>query len=165
MSGNGRREGFNADERAKRRTDGVVTIGGVAYHPVKLTNKILREVRRVSRMATKAAEGAAIETDEYKTAYEAAIADGKSEDEAKAAGQYEATFAEAVDVLNGHAIADQLQMLLVDDNMKQPTKAQMRKTVDEVLDNRDQIALLQYLTGEDPLAGEAATPANSASST
>jgi hypothetical protein len=164
-SGNGRRDGFNADERASRRTDGVVTLGGVAYHPVKLTNAKLRKVRRISREAMR--EGRELEptTEEYKRAYDDAIAEGKDEKEAERIARREAQFSDEVDELNGRSIASQLQLLLVDDAMQPPSDEVIQRHVDEDLDSRDQVALLEYLTGEDPLSESAPERSSTPSAT
>lgn len=153
---NGRREGFNADERAGRRERGVVTIGGISYHPARLTNARLRDVRRISRDTQRRVRETEASTEEYKQAYEDAIDRGEDEAAATRIARSEAQFSEEVDTLQANAIAQQLRILLVGDDMQPPAEEQMLKHVDEDIDNRDQLALLSYLTGDDP--GESQPP-------
>lgn len=146
--------GFNADERAAAREQGPVVLGGVTYHPRKLTNKRLRQIRNVSRTAQKQAREVAKSTDDYAEALDAAKAKGLDEKAAEAEALEEALqSSDEVDEINTGSIRDQLALVLVKDDMTPVTPEEIQAHIDEDLDTRDVGDLMTFLLGssdEDP---------------
>jgi hypothetical protein len=139
--------GFNADERAKAREEGPVTIGGKTYHARKLTNRRLREIRAISRESQKEAKEIGKTSKEYQEAYDEAKVRKLSDDEARLEAEAAGASADAVDEANQESLVRQLPLLLVDDNM-QPVDAEViRQHLEEDLDTRDVGDLMTYLLG------------------
>jgi hypothetical protein len=159
MSGSTPR-GFNADERSQRRTEGPVVIGGVTFHPRKLTNKSLRQVRAISRRAQKEAREAAEASEEYAETLkelDEQLSEDATEDDRKRnknIALMEGLMCDRADEINESAVVEQLKLLVVDDNQQPPEHEQLVTLVSEQLDSRDQVELMQYLMGPDPTPSE-----------
>jgi hypothetical protein len=154
--------GFNAEQRAKERESGPVVLGEVTYHPRRLTNQRLREVRKFSRASQLAAKTAGKESEDYQEAYQAALDAGLLDEEALKRAQEAGDGSDEVAEVNQQALIDQLPLLLVDDNMQPPTAEAIREHLENDLDARDVGGLMDYLLGapkEDPTptTGQAAT--------
>lgn len=92
---------FNADRRAEAREQAPVTIGGVTFHPVRMSNSTVKKVRKAA-LDSKA----------------------KMED----AGGDEGTEAQEI-AFKG--LADQVALLLVDADGKAPTHAHLVSCLDQ----------------------------------
>lgn len=149
-------KGFNADERAKTREACPVTIGGVTYHPARLTNKRMRQVRRMSREAGDVSREMARETELYTRTRQRLIDRGTDEKEATEQAEDVAMADDDVSDFVNDSVADQLAILLVDDNQQAPTKERLLQHLDDDLDQRDVNDLMGYLLGssEDPTEPE-----------
>ena len=148
---NGAREGFDANARAARRESGPITIGDSTYHPARLTNKRLREVRSLARRAGIEAKAAAHESQEYADAYAEAIAEGKDEKEATELAEEAGNGSETVSEINIASLQTQLPILLRDGDMQPPSEETIARHLDDDLDARDVEGLMSYLLGpEDP---------------
>lgn len=159
------RRGFDANERAQVRETGPVTLGGITYHPARLTNKRLRDVRRLGRKSEIDSKTVGRETVEYREAYDQAITDGIENTKAIAAGDAAASDSDAVSDVNLASLATQLHLLLVDDAMQPPSEQTMRQHLDEDIDARDVGALMTYLVGADepdPTPAQTGTSTSSA---
>jgi hypothetical protein len=150
------KRGFNADERASEREAGPVVIGGITYHPARLTNKRMRQVRRMSREASEVTRQMARESTLFAETKKRAMDGGQDEKEAEAYAEDIAMADDDVSDAVNDSVAEQLSILLVDDDLKAPTKDRLLQHLDEDLDQRDVNALMGYLLGsEDPTEREA----------
>lgn len=147
---NGARPGFDANERAAKREAGPISIGDATYFPARLTNKRLRQVRREARVAGLQAQSAAKDSEDYKEAYDEAIAAGKPEDEAKKVADEAGMGSDEVAEINAKSLATQLPILLRDENQQPPSEETVAKHLDDDLDARDVEGLMNYLLGADP---------------
>jgi hypothetical protein len=151
--------GFNADERTRERESGPVVIGGQTYHPARLTNKRLRDIRRMSRAAGTETKRMARESPEYEEALQEAREAGMEEKEAEAQAELAGMTNDAVVDRVQESLTEQLCVLLVTDGMQPPDPEVIRAHLEEDLDYRDVEGLMNYLMGgEDPTRTEAPTP-------
>jgi hypothetical protein len=152
--------GFNSKERAAKREQGPIVLGDVTYHARRLTNKRLREVRRISREAGRQAREAAKQTEEFQEALQEIRDRGTGANgeplEGEALERYAQRVALAagmesdeVDDINHNSLRKQLGLLLVDEGMQPPSEEALTRHLDEDLDTRDVPALMGMLIGAD----------------
>jgi hypothetical protein len=141
------RAGFNANEKAAAREEGPVTLGEVTYHPARLTNAKMRQVRSLSRQAGIEARKAAKESSDYADAYAEAKEDGLEEEEAKRLATEAGDGSDVVSEINNQSLARQLCIMLRDVNAQPVTEEVMVKHLSEDIDARDIGDLMDYLLG------------------
>lgn len=143
------RDGFDANARAARRESGDVTVGDVVYRPARLTNKALRDIRRLARRAGNEARKAGRESEEYQETYDYAVADGVAEEEARKLAEEAGANSEAVALINNASLTQQLQILLRTPEGEQVDADQIHRSLEEDMDARDVSGLMAYLLGDD----------------
>lgn len=143
------RDGFDANSRAQARERSEVKLGDAVYHPARLTNKRLRQVRGESQRGQSEARAAAKDTEEYKKAWAEAKDAGRSDDdariEAEQAGSNTDVYSDVIDL----SLAKQFSMLLVDEGVQHPSEEIMLAHINDDLDTRDLDSLMGYLVGPD----------------
>ncbi len=140
------KKGFNADERAAARENADITVGEQVFHCRRLSNPVMREVRKYAREAQRKLREIE-KLDKKASKYEA---DAVSEDDAVAAAAEPLTQQEEeqYDKLQDEVFdmnIKQLAVVLRDSAMKPPDE----KHLADQLDYRDARDLTQYVLGEE----------------